>query len=501
MNRYILFTIILLGLGLSSCEDYLNLSDPDSITQSTFYSTQQQIEQAVTGTYAAMINSDSQDGFDAELYMLFSEVRSDNYDPAVSSNNDWYSIGRFTESTTTSAFASAWENLYQMICYANNIVNSIDDVSFSDDDLKDQYLGEAKFLRAYAYFQLIKIFGEVPLTTSALTISEAKSLGLSERDDLYNQVQEDLIDAKSLLPKEYDDDDLGRATRWAAYSLLGRVDLYRAGYPLEETQYLDSAKVNFKEVIDQEDTYITWCDDYADLFTMDNENKYNIFEIQFASGSSCGSILPDYIQPSYGETDSRYNANGGAFISANACPVSDTLMNSYESADLRFAATIDTVYINDTETESHSNFYVKFRVEGVSIEDHYDWPINFPIIRYADVLLMYAEVLNEINSGPTTDAIDCLNRIRSRAGLDTFVASDFSGKDAFLDTLKVERRHEFAGEGLRWYDLVRWNDAADVMNEFFDDLDYDVDEVTTDDYVYPIPYAETSTVNDGTYDE
>ncbi len=496
MKKYLL--IICSAIIFCSCDDYLTLSDPNNITEESFYSTEAQMGQAITSTYAAMINFGTTSGMDVTNYLLLSEIRSDNYEPVnQNGESDYYIIGRFMETTSTSVLESVWANLYEMIYYANKVVNSIDNVSFEDEDLKSQYLGEAKFLRAYAYFQMIKIFGKAPLTTDALSITEAQNLGLSSRDDLYDLVVSDLTDAEDLLPASYDTDDLGRVTKWSSYALLGRVYLYRAGYPLNETQYLDNAKECFETVIAQEGTYITWCDNYANLFSMDYENTYNLFEIQHASSCSSGTALPDYIQPSYGTTDPRYNANGGAFNSSNRCSVSDSLIALYDDNDVRFDATIDTTYINDNDTEQNSNFYIKFRPENVTIDSHYDWPINFPIIRYADVLLMYAEVLNE--QGETSSAVPYLNRIRERAGLEDISSSVSSSE--FLTILKKERRLEFAGEGLRWWDLVRWDDGVDVMNSFFEDLgdDYDV-TVTQDDYTYPIPDEETSAVGTGVYD-
>ncbi len=487
MKKIFYSGIIIFSLLSTGCEDDLKLTPLDSTTQETSYSSETDIEQAVNGIYKGMVDGGTVGGFAINIYTLLSEIRSNNYESVTTDGaTDWYDIGRFQETSSTDVLDQVWEDCYQVIYYANEVIENIDAVSFDDENLKSRYKAEARFLRAYAHFELLRIFGKVPLIDHVVTISEAKTIDRTDLDTLYDWIASELEAASDDLYAKYDDEDLGRATKWAAHSLLGRVFLTRAGYPLQETTYLDSAKVHLKTVIDQEGTYITWCDNYADLFQVDNENKYDIFEIEHESGGlNAGTFLPSYIGPSFGTADPRYNVNGSILYSSDRIPVTDDLIESYEEGDLRFAATIDTVYINSNGVEAKSQFFVKYPREGLTISSRYDWPNNFPVIRYADVLLMYAEILND--EGSTASAVPYLNRIRERAGLSDYSTS--ISQSEFQTALEKERRIEFADEGIYWHDLVRWDKAVDVMNDWFDEIGEDI-TIDQDNYIYYIPLSQ-----------
>jgi hypothetical protein len=165
-----------------------------------------------------------------------------------------------------------------------------------------------------------------------------------------------------------------------------------------------------------------------------NDNKYHIFEIQHISGGlSQGSYLPSYVSPTFGTADPLYNAQGSLY-SSSELGVSQSLLNAYEAGDLRKAVTVKTQFIAQNGQVDYANYFVKFREGGLVITNRYDWPINFPIIRYADVLLMYAEVLN--NEGNTSAAVPYLNRIRQRAGLSA-LSTSMSSSD-FTTALRKE---------------------------------------------------------------
>lgn len=478
---------LLLTIACFGCEQDLQLTPLDSTTQETSYSTQTDIEQAVNGIYAGLVDGGTVGGFAVNIYTLLSEVRSPNFE-AVSTDAaaDWYDIGRFQETSSTATLEQVWEDCYQVIYYANEVLENIDGVTFDDADLKARLKAEARFLRAYAHFELVRIFGKVPLIDHVVTISEAKSIGRTDLETLYDWIASELEATIEDLPASYDDEDLGRVTKWAAHAMLGRVYLTRAGYPMEETDYLDSAKVHLEAVIAQEGTYVQWASNYADLFQVSNENKYDIFEIQHESGGyGAGTFLPSYAGPSFGTTDPRYNVNGAVLYSSERLAVSDDLIQSYEEGDLRYSATIDTLYINAYGVETTSKFFVKFPREGLTISSRYDWPNNFPVIRYADVLLMYAEILND--EGSTATAVPYLNRIRSRAGLDGYSTS--ISQSEFQTALEKERRVEFAAEGVYWHDLVRWNKATTVMNAWFEEIGESI-TIDENNYIYYIPLSQ-----------
>ncbi|MPS65505.1 MAG: hypothetical protein DI622_15200 [Chryseobacterium sp.] len=473
-------------LGMMGCEKDLMLEPENNITQTSFYTTELQIQQALSGVYSAMINSSSRGGFDVNFYLLASEVRSNNFNAiSQNGNRDYYAINRFQDTSSTEEVEILWEDAYQLISYANNILARIDAVPFADPATKEQYRSETRFLRAYAYFELMRNFGKVPLVDHPVSPSEAASIPRTDLSTLYSFITSEIEASIGGLKNTYDSKNKGRITKSAAHAMLGRMYLTGYGYPLNNSSYLAKAKEHLSAVIQGEGQYVTFAPNYADLFKSTNDNKYHIFEIQHISGGlSQGSYLPSYVSPTFGTADPLYNAQGSLY-SSSELGVSQSLLNAYEAGDVRKAVTVKTQFIAQNGQVDYANYFVKFREGGLVITNRYDWPINFPIIRYADVLLMYAEVLNY--EGNTSGAVPYLNRIRQRAGLPALPTS-MSSSD-FTTALRKERRVEFAGEGVYWHDLVRWNIAVSVINQAAADLNYNY-TITTNDYLYQIPLSQ-----------
>ncbi len=475
-----------LTLGTVSCEKDLLLEPENNITQNSFYTTELQISQALSGVYSAMINASSRGGFDVNFYLLASEVRSNNFNAiSQNGNRDYYAINRFQDTSSTEEMEILWEDGYQQISYANMLLSRIDAVPFADPAIREQYRSEARFLRAYAYFELMRSFGKVPLITQPLSPEEAAKIPRADLVMLYNFITSEIEASVAGLKNVYDAANKGRITKSAAHAMLGRIYLTGSGYPLNNGTYAEKAKDHLFAVIQGEGQFVTFAPNYADLFKSANDNKYHIFEIQHISGGlSQGSYLPSYVSPNFGTADPYYNAQGSLFSSAEL-GVSQSLINAYEPGDLRLPLTIRTSFIAQNGQPDNANFFVKFREKGMVLTNRYDWPINFPVIRYADVLLMYAEILN--NQGNTSAAVPYLNRIRQRAGL-TPVSASISASD-FTTALRKERRVEFADEGIYWHDLVRWNIAATVINQAAAQLNYNY-TITTNDYLYQVPLSQ-----------
>jgi len=475
-----------LTLGMLSCEKDLMLEPENNITQTSFYTTELQIQQALSGVYSAMINSSSRGGFDVNFYLLASEVRSNNFNAiSQNGNRDYYAINRFQDTSSTDEMEILWEDAYQLISYANTILARIDAVPFADPAIREQYRSETRFLRAYAYFELMRNFGKVPLIDHPVSPEEAASIPRTDLATLYNFITSEIEASVAGLKNTYNTSNKGRVTKSAAHAMLGRIYLTGYGYPLNNSSYLQKAKDHLYAVIQVEGQYVTFAPNYADLFKSVNDNKYHIFEIQHISGGlSQGSYLPSYVSPTFGVADPLYNAQGSLF-SSSELGVSQSLINAYEPGDLRRPLTVKTQFIAQNGQPDNANYFVKFREPGIALTNRYDWPINFPIIRYEDVLLMYAEVLN--NEGNTGLAVPYVNRIRQRAGL-TPLSLSMSSVD-FTTALRKERRVEFAGEGVYWHDLVRWNIATSVINQAAADLNYNF-TITTNDYLYQIPLSQ-----------
>ncbi|MCY0977048.1 RagB/SusD family nutrient uptake outer membrane protein [Chryseobacterium wangxinyae] len=473
-------------LGMVSCEDDLMLEPENNITQNSFYTTELQIQQALSGVYSAMVNASSRGGYDVNFYLLASEVRSNNFNAiSQNGNRDYYAINRFQDTSSTDEMEILWEDAYQQIAYANMLLSRIDAVPFADPATREQYRSEARFLRSYAYFELMRTFGKVPLIDKPVSPDEASKIPRTDLVTLYNFITSEIEASVAGLKNTYDAANKGRITKSAAHAMLGRIYLTGSGFPLHNSSYSAKAKEHLSAVIQGEGQSVTFAANYADLFKSANDNKFHIFEIQHISGGlSQGSYLPSYVSPNFGSADPYYNAQGSLYSSAEL-GVSQSLIDSYEPGDLRLPLTIKTSFIATNGQPDQAKFFVKFREKGVVLTNRYDWPINFPIIRYADVLLMYAEILN--NEGSTNAAVFYLNRIRQRAGLAP-VSASISAAD-FTTALRKERRVEFAGEGVYWHDLVRWNTGVAVINQAAAQLNYNF-TITTNDYLYQVPLSQ-----------
>lgn len=473
-------------LGMLSCEDDLMLEPENNITQNSFYTTELQINQALSGVYSAMVNASSRGGYDVNFYLLASEVRSNNFNAiSQNGNRDYYAINRFQDTSSTDEMEILWEDAYQQISYANTLLSRIDAVPFTDPATREQYRSEARFLRAYAYFELMRSFGKVPLVDKPVSPEEAAKIPRTDLATLYTFITSEIEASVAGLKNIYDAANKGRITKSAAHAMLGRIYLTGSGFPLNNSSYVSKAKDHLSAVIQGEGQFVTFASNFADLFKSANDNKYHIFEIQHISGGlSQGSYLPSYVSPNFGTADPYYNPQGSLFSSAEL-GVSQSLIDTYEPGDLRLPLTIRTSFIATNGQPDQAKFFVKFREKGIVLTNRYDWPINFPIIRYEDVLLMYAEILN--NQGNTSSAVQHLNRIRQRAGL-TPVSSSISAAD-FTTALRKERRVEFAGEGVYWHDLVRWNTGVTVINQAAAQLNYNY-TITTNDYLYQVPLSQ-----------
>lgn len=457
-----------LAVALPSCSDSLLDHVPeDSVTVGNFYQTQADFERAVTGVYQGM------QAWTVDIHFYLSEVRSKNFWAVFAdAQRDWFDISTFNAPPNLAAFSGPWANHYAMINRANEILERIDDVEFTDDALRERYKAEVRFLRALAYFQLVQLYDRVPLVDRVLLEREALELRQSEPDEIFDFIVSEMSAVADELPREYDANDVGRVTEQAAKGILARVYMTMAGYPLFESGRFEDARVLLEEIIAMEGSHVTFAESFADLFTYGNENQHHIFEIQYVSGVGAGNSLPGQVHPD------GLQFQFPAFISASRLTVSEDLIAEFEEGDARFAATIDSI--------GNTWYFSKFTDLSVTIPERGDFPVNFPLLRYADVLLMHAEVENELNGGPTSDAVAKLNRIRSRAGLPDVAPPS---QEEFRMALETERRKEFAFEGRYWFDLRRTDRGMTVMNEWFQETQQDI-AMTQDHYSYPIPLSQ-----------
>jgi hypothetical protein len=464
-----LYISLLATLFLSSCSNqFLDLKPISSATADNFYNTADDIKNAVNGAYASLQSG----GIFGNSY-VFGDVASDNtVPPASGSVTDQDEFDRFYIKTTNPFISGRWNDSYTAIARFNTILDKIGAVSM-DENLKNRYIAETKFLRALVYFNLVRTFGDVPLVLKSIANpDEGYDYSRTAKADVYAQIEKDLTDAEGILPVSNATADIGRATKGAAKALLGKVLLTEKKYP--------QAAAKLKEVIDLGVYDIL--PNYADVFRVNNKNnKESVFDVQYKSGGAGeGNSWPNSFAPE--NSGNAVIAFGGG---GNNQPTAD-LINSYEPGDKRKDVSLATSYVNASGQTIPYNFVKKYFDTPTAINDNGN---NIPVIRYADVLLMYAESLNEVGYQANGEALANLNKIRNRAGLVSKTAADIPSQDAFRLAMEQERRVEFAFEGQRWFDLVRTGRAITVLNSKKDQIRL-VNTLTENNLVDPIPQSQ-----------
>lgn len=451
--KTIFATGLVILLFSSSCKkSFLDLAPIAQQNGSNFYKTAEDMKNALTAAYGGLQYS----GMYYSSMHIIGDLRSDNTEITdVSAGADQDAVDKFQNLTTNSISSTTWAGHYQAIQSANIVIEKIKAVNM-DENLKARYTGEARFLRALMYFNLVRIFGDVPLVTEIISNPEDGYKYKRESvENVYNQIINDLKDAESILSYEYTGVDIGRATKGAAMSLLGKVYLTQNKWEL--------AAQKLKEVIDQTNlNKYQLLPAYASVFGIANENgRESIFEVQFKKGANGeGSPFTNQFAP----------IGSGTAVVAIGNPLGQNIPtanmnNTYEANDLRKAVSMRNTYVLGGNTVTY-NYIVKYSGTPAA---YLDSDNNWIVLRYADVLLMYAEALNEIGYVPDGPAFGYLNQIRARAGLalktsnNAVAALKVVDQAAFRAAIEQERRVELAFEGHRWFDLVRTGRALAVL--------------------------------------
>jgi len=463
--RYILIiAAIFLATGCS--EDFI-IQEPQAVTViENFYKTGNDAIMAVNAAYVPM-----QWEFNYTYYneWMFGDVVSDDAlkgGNGINDMNDLFQLENFTATPSNQILQEFYRAQYQGIYRSNLAINKIPDISPDDSltlSLKNRLIGEARFLRAYYYFRLVRVFGGVPLVTTTLAPSEYR-MPRASRDDIYALIYSDLESAISMLwPKSaYPEEDLGRATKGAAEALLMKAYLYNQQWDKAEA-WGDSVMASGEYELQS---------NYFDNFTLSGENGIeSVFEIQYmeepTSDYGGGGIGGNGFTRGTFITIMQRTRSGSLGWGFDR-PTQD-LYDEFETDDPRRDATImapdDDVYLGNAY---HSR---KYALEGFTLAHPTRGPINQKVIRYADVLLMEAEAACENNNlNKAKDALEKV-RARARAGNDAVLPAFPYGNYAdnqndLRKAIRHERRVELAMEGQRFYDLVRWGIAAEVMNAY-----------------------------------
>ncbi|GAB3752524.1 RagB/SusD family nutrient uptake outer membrane protein [Spirosoma pomorum] len=453
-----LFRSVILSLVgtllLTACrKDFLDLSPLSQPNVDNFYRTPSDFNNAVNGAYDAIQNPSQ---YGSEFNTII-EARSDNVldnDPSSGSGLR-YNIDRFIEPTTNTVLRDSWGSLYTGINRCNLILDKIDAVTM-DAMLKARYKGEAQFIRALSYFNLVRLWGKVPLVLTAGTTNDARSYTRNEVTAIYAAIEADLTAAIAGLPASYTGNDIGRATSGSARGLLGKVYVTEKKY--------DLAVSTLRELVTG--TRYQLLPNVADVFAVSNKNNAELlFAVKYRKGGLLGEGHGSWFGTSIGDN------------------IEPSLRAAYPAGDKRLPLTVQVPVPSSINAVPR-----KFYDELSSTNDVGN---DFPVLRYADVLLLYAEALNQVGYQANGDAFAALNRVRTRAGVATYTSAQLATKEAFQTAVIAERRLELALESDRWFDLVRTGTAVEAIK---------VTGITMPAYrvLYPIPQSEIDVYNNST---
>jgi starch-binding outer membrane protein, SusD/RagB family len=437
---YIISSLVVLT-GCSKLDE-----DPASyLTTDQFYQDEQQANAAVNGVYRKLFES-GQSLYNS-LIQIGVEMATDDYAAGPRARNAHVrAISGLTHDASNDRMEQLWKQSYDAINAANITIDRIALIPEGKigANVRNRLINEAKFLRALNYFNLVRWFGDVPIVLHETTSLKPEDLYVekSSEDNVYQQIIQDLTDAESLPgAKEYSNNDVGRATSGAAKSLLAKVYLTQKDW--------QKAAAKSKEVIES-NTYALF-DDFVDVFNVATKNgKEHIFSVQFKGnanfqGNSLASrSAPNEVPGINGDYADAIHKGGG-------------LYQSFSNEDKRKSITFVSQMVSplDGKTYTFDPHFHKYYDPSV-VGNQGQSSKNTPVIRYAEVLLIYAEALNEINNAPTAEAYRAIDEVRKRAGIAKLQdeAPNLS-VDQFRDSVFQERRKEFVYEYQRWFDLVR----------------------------------------------
>ncbi len=441
------YSLLLLLLLLSTRCQVLDKEPLSSITPENFYRSADDAESALTSAYDAFQGGDG--GYYGWVLNALNEIASDN---CTTQNPDVAELENFTWTSASGSSSRMFRQMYIGINRANAVLKYVPTVAMPGGR-RDQILGEAYFLRALHYFNLVRLYGGVPLRLEPVELgsSETVSVPRSEAAQVYDQIIQDLSEAERLTADTYGDAvlDRARAIKPTVYALQAKVHLTRrqwnealaaAGRVIASGQY-------------------TLQEDFASLFPPDNQPE-SIFEIQFSGEDDGGFTLPDLNLPSPPATYSfaKFNIPTPELIST-ADTVNDERWRF--NGQVIYGGRNHVSYLDMGPGTGNDQGYFVFKHNGAP--NFFNSADNYVVLRYADVLLMYAEAANEAN-GPTADALEKLNQVRQRANLPALSLTDLPTRGAFRNEVDRQRRLELAFEGERWFDLLRYqaHETADA---------------------------------------
>lgn len=482
-----IISISVLALSLcaaASCSDALNLAPISSKSIDGFYKTQADFEQAVPGIYNGLRTVFLTSDFNS----FMGETRTDNTWQELSYDNG--PISQFDYNDATPTIATAWGSLFNAVNTANYIITRIDGVQFADENVKKTIKGEAYFARGLYYMQMMEYWGNVPIVDKPISISEGYSLQRASFDEVYDFIIENFKTAAELLPMTKPSQYGSRATAYAALGYLGKLYIYRSGYPTNGN-YWNDAKTALKKVIDGIGMG-GFLASYEDIYLEKNEKgDQTVFGLDCSTGiTGYGNPFPTRHAPNTvmnSQTDPDAvkwgGSAGGYFLNWN-------IVNSIfpEEGDLREDVSIKAAWKYKSGDYEYNNPYCK-KYQNGSVISANNWEVDYIMLHFTDVYMLYGEACYK--TGDKTTALEIINKVRNRAGLKSLDASAIDTEAKYWDVELKERRAEFCYENQRWPDLVRTDRAYDVMKAFLAEYDLAGNLTGKDMYYFPIPKTET----------
>lgn len=471
MIKYSICSILCICfVSLSGCESYLEKSPTDKIITGNFFTTgtAEEVESAINSVYQPLQRSYMYNLRMWTLDIIAGEGRVGN--EAGGNGIETVQLSNFIANSDNNGAKELWRGPWAGINRANWVIDNIDlsKKNISDDKIS-QYKGEAHFLRALYYFNMVRLFGNVPLILHQQTANDNLKVSRTDKNEVYQVIIQDLQNASDYLPQRYTGEDIGRATSGAALGLLAKVYLTLK-------QYNDV--IDVIERLMATNVY-SLNENYKDNFDDTKENgPESLFEVQYEKGSPYapfdvlgqGAWHNEYLAPL-----APVNI-GGPWGNFGWFHVYSEFAESFEPNDKRKIVSIFSEgddyqgWIYDPAVSTTGYNVKKFMCTNYGTTNPMDSPLNFPVLRYSDVLLMYAEALNEVGRTAEACAVATapnvggpLNRVRVRAGLPSVLGQQAEVREI----IRHERRMELAFEGgHRWFDLIRYDEGEYAKNFF-----------------------------------
>ncbi|WP_439489608.1 RagB/SusD family nutrient uptake outer membrane protein [Algoriphagus sp.] len=469
-------TVFLSGVliaGFVGCSSFLEEQDPSNLTPDSFYTIPDHAEAALAAVYADTRFIGGGSGIFSVTWQLL-EAPTGTSTTETAQNSDLNNLYGLIYDGRTQHVINWWNGLYRVIAQANLVLDKVPSITPMDESQKTKVLGEARFLRAWAYFYAVRLWGDIPLITTPQTASsEDFRPSPTSQQEIYALIIEDLKAAEAAgLPWM---DESGRASLAATKSLLSKVYLTMAGFPLNMgASHYQLAADKSKEVVDYANANpvsINLFPTYKAIHNENNDNKLeHIFMLQYnviVAGNPMNDMFPNFKPVTF----------AGPSGTGSTVPTEE-FYASFEPGDKRAVNQegffYTTYYTNGSGAEFDLGAPYIFKHFNQIALGSKDQPgtrannLNVPLIRFAEVLLIYAEAQNEVG-GPNALAVESLTRIRDRAGLSTPSVGGFT-EDTFRDAVYRERWHELCYEQITWFDMIRlrkvYNEGTNGFDQF-----------------------------------